>query len=313
MNAKKLTEGALLLAVYVVLMLLTVHVPVIGIVSNFFLALPFIIFTAKNDRKSSLVFLVGAFFLSLIFGSIFAVPLALSYGLTGFAIGEMIKMGKSRVAVFIAGTIVFLFTIVIEYIGTIVLFDMNIMEETTVMLEESVEQSLSMLEAIGQTPDPAMVEQLETSIGMVRDLVPSLFVTASLLLVFFIQLVSLPIANRFGVSVPKWPPLQDLTLPKSLLWYYLIVIIASLFVNVDQGGYWYTAILNLSYILQYFMVFQGVTFLFFIAHEKNVSKAFPIIAVVLMFLIPLLLYLVRILGIIDLGFDLRKKLKEKNG
>lgn len=311
MDAKRLTEGALLLAVFTVLLLITLYVPILSIIVNLFLALPFIFFSAKNKWSHSIVFLFASLFISMIFGTVLAIPLALSYGLTGVVIGYLIREGKSRIAAFIGGTITFLVTLVLEYVAAIILFEMNFIKEAIVLFEESLDQSLQMLEALGQTPNEMVIEQFEASLQLLETLMPSLFVLASLFIVFFIQLVSLPIVSRFGIKVPKWPPLKDMKLPKSLIWYYLAVLVASLFINVEQQDYWYSAILNLSFILQNCMLLQGVFFIFFFSHEKKISKAVPIITTVLMFFIPILLYIVRILGIIDLGFDLRKRLEKK--
>lgn len=90
-NVHKLTEGAVLLAVFAVLLLISLYVPILGTVSVFFLALPFIMFAAKNNRMGAIVFLTGGVLLSLIIGSIMGIPLALTFGLTGTVIGIFIK------------------------------------------------------------------------------------------------------------------------------------------------------------------------------------------------------------------------------
>ena len=71
-NVHKLTEGAILLAIFAVLLLLTLYLPILGAVVNLFLSLPFIMYGAKNNRKSSLVFLVASIFISLIVGTSFS-------------------------------------------------------------------------------------------------------------------------------------------------------------------------------------------------------------------------------------------------
>ena len=88
-------------------------------------------------------------------------------------------------------------------------------------------------------------------------------------------------------------------------------MIAALALQPEKGTYWFWVISNLSFILQMLMVLQGVAFVFYLTHVKGYPKAVPIIVIVLMFLLPFILYIVRILGIIDLGFDLRKRLGEK--
>lgn len=310
-NAHKLTEGALFLAIFAVLLLITIYIPVLGVVVNLFIPLPFIMFSAKNDRKSSLVLLLGAIFISFIVGTVLAIPLALSYGLTGIVIGDFIREKKSRVAGFIAGSMTFLMTLVIQYVISVVFLEMDIIQETMQIFEQSISQAMNMLEAFGQAPDPQMVEQFETSVEMLKVLVPSIFVMLSFTTVFIIELLSFPIAKRFGIAVPKWKSFQELRLPKSLLWYYLLVLIISILLNPEQGTFLYTATMNLSFILQLFMVLQGLSFIYYLSYVKEMPKIIPILVTVFTFIFPIVLYIVRILGIIDLGFDLRKRLETK--
>lgn len=310
-NAHKLTEGALFLAIFAVLLLITIYIPVLGVVVNLFIPLPFIMFSAKNDRKSSLVLLLGAIFISFIVGTVLAIPLAVSYGLTGIVIGDFIREKKSRVAGFIAGSMTFLMTLVIQYVISVVFLEMDVIQETMQIFEQSISQAMNMLEAFGQAPDPRMVEQFETSVEMLKVLVPSIFVMLSFVTVFIIELLSFPIAKRFGMTVPKWKSFRELRLPKSLLWYYLLVLIISILLNPEQGTFLYTATMNLSFILQLFMVLQGLSFIYYLSYVKEMPKIIPILVTVFTFIFPIVLYIVRILGIIDLGFDLRKRLEVK--
>lgn len=310
-NTYKLTEGAILLAIFAVMLLITLYIPVLSIVMNFFLALPFMLFGAKHDLKSTTVFTIAAVLLSMIIGSFLAIPLALAYGTTGAVMGYLIRQKKRRLAVFMAGSIVFLINLVAQYALSIVLFKINFIEELMDTFRLSVDQSIKMLEQFGQAPDEKMIKQFESMVDLMETLVPSMFVMASFLLIFVVQLASFPFLKRFGITVPNWGPFRELTLPKSILWYYLLTMLAAMIMRPEEGTYWFWVIANLSFILQMLMVLQGVSFVFYITHVKGYPKAVPIVVIVLVFLLPFVLYIVRILGIIDLGFDLRKRLGEK--
>lgn len=310
-NTYKLTEGAILLAIFAVLLLITLYIPGLGMVVNFFLSLPFLMFGAKHDWKSTAVFTLAAVLLSMILGSFLAMPLALAFGTTGAVMGYMVREGKSRFAVYIAGSVVFLVNLVAQYALSIVLFNINFIDEMVTVFRSSVDQAINMLEQMGQTPDEKLIKQFETMVDMIEVLVPSMFVMSSFLIVFLLQLASFPFMKRFGIQVPVWRPFRELNLPKSILWYYLITMIVALVMQPEQGTYWFWVISNLSFILQMLMVLQGIAFVFYFTHIKGYTKAVPIIVIVLMFLLPFVLYIVRILGIIDLGFDLRKRLGEK--
>ncbi|WP_436374339.1 YybS family protein [Cytobacillus sp. BC1816] len=309
-NVHKLTEGAVLLAVFAVLLLISLYVPFLGTLSVFFLALPFIMFSAKNNRMYAIVFLTGGILLSLIIGSFMALPLVLPFGLTGTVIGIFISENKGRLPSFIAGTLVFLASLLILYAAAVALFNVNIIQEGINMMEESIQISEGVLEGFGQNADKA-VEQFTEGLKMIETLTPSLFVMTSVISVFVIQLVSFPIAKRFGIQVESWKPFREMSLPKSILWYYLITIIVSFLFNPSEGSYWFMALVNIAFILQIFMVIQGLSLIFFFSHLKGWPKAVPVLAAVFTFLMPFLLYIVRILGIIDLGFDLRQRLGKK--
>lgn len=310
-NTYKLTEGAILLAIFAVLLLITFYIPGLGLIVNLFLSLPFLFFGAKYDGKSTAVFTLAAVLLSMILGSLLAIPLALAYGTTGAVMGYMVGKGKSRFVAYIAGSLVFLLNLVAQYALSVVLFKINIIEELMKAFRVSTDQAIKMLEKMGQAPDEKLIKQFETMIDMMEVLMPSMFVMASFLIVFLLQLVSFPFLKRFGIKVPAWPPFRELNLPKSILWYYLIAMIAALIMQPEKGTYWFWAISNLTFILQMLMVLQGLSFVFYVTHIKRYPKAVPIIVIILTFLLPFVLYIVRILGIIDLGFDLRKRLGEK--
>lgn len=310
-NVHKLTEGALFLATFAVLLLMTLYIPVLGIVINLFLALPFIMFAAKNDRKSTIVFFIGALLISFIVGTILALPLTVLYGLTGIVLGDFIREKRSRISGYIAGTFAFLIVTILTYAASVTFFNVDIIKESIQAIKLSMDQSKEILGALGQTPDPKMMEQFEMGIEMLQTLVPSIFVMSSILIVLVIQFVSFPISKRFGIEIPKWKPFRELQIPKSLLWYYLGVLVASLIFNPEEGTFWYTALINLAFVLQFFMVLQGLSLIYYFSYQKGYPKAIPIIITVLTFLFSFLLSIVRILGIIDLGFDFRKRINER--
>jgi uncharacterized protein YybS (DUF2232 family) len=312
-NVHKLTEGSVLLAIFAVLLLITLNVPVLGFVTNLFLVLPFIYFSWKNDWKGISVFLVAATIISLIVGTVLAVPFTILFGTTGIALGYLSQKNKSRTTILMVASLVFLINVLIQYGAAVVLFEFNFIKETTQMMQQSFEASFKMLGAVGQstTEVEKLKEQMDTMLKSIQTLLPSMLVMGSFGMVFFLQLINFPILKRFGFKFPQWKPFRELSLPKSILWYYLITALLSIVLRPEEGTYIHTALWNLSYILQILLVVQGLSFVYFYSHLKGWPKVVSIMATVFLFLIPLILYIIRILGIIDLGFDLRKRLVKK--
>lgn len=307
-NVHKLTEGAILLAAFTVMLLITLYVPIIGVVFNLFLSLPFIMFAAKNNHKDSLVFLIASLVLTLMVGTLLSIPLTFAYGLTGIVIGDFIRRKKGRKAAYVAGSIALLFNLVLQYAIAVAFFQVNFIDQSFELFRESMEQSFSIMNAIGQEPTDALINQFNNGITMVESLVPSLFVLTSFIIVFFIQLVSYPIAKRFGVKLSESEPFRDISFPKHIMYYFIISFIASLLLQAEVGSYMHVALTNIMFILQVLIIIQGISFILFYSHLKGWPKSISTITIILLLIVPFLLYIVWILGIIDLGFDLRKRL-----
>lgn len=309
-NTRMLTEGALMLAVFAVLLFLSVYVPMATLITNFFLILPFLFYSAKYPVKNAIVLLVGAIVMSAII-SVLAVPIAVLYGTTGLVMGYCIRSGKSKLISYMASSMVFLVNIVLVYAATVTLFQFNFMDEFTQTFRASAEKYSNLLESLGQTPNVQITQQIEDMIKLTKVLAPSLLIGVAFVSVILLMVVNFPILKRFGVNVPQFPPFRNLKFPRSILWYYLITLIISLVADLKEGTYLYMVVMNAAYILQMLLLIQGLAFIFYYSYLKNWSRAIPIIATVMTFLWPIFFSIVKLLGIIDLGFDLRERLARK--
>lgn len=61
-QTKFITEGAALLAIYAILLLVSLYVPVLGTVVTFALPLPFILFTIKYRLSNAFIIFTGCAF-----------------------------------------------------------------------------------------------------------------------------------------------------------------------------------------------------------------------------------------------------------
>lgn len=309
-NARTLTEGALLLAIYTVLLLLTVYVPVLNIITPFFLVLPYIIYSEKYGLKPALVMLAAAVFISLLAGAfLITLPLTLSFGAVGIIIGWMLKNQKSKMMIYLVSSFVFLVSSVIEYIVSILLLDMNLIREFIDSFKKILIDAFQRAEEMGQPLPSGKMEDIRSSMELFEILIPSFFLTSSLAVMLIIISVNFPLLRRIGIHTAEFPPFRNWKLPQSIVWYYLITLILMITVRPEVGTYLHWALFNLFYVLQLLLVVQGLSFIYFFAHLKNWPKGLVILISVLAF--PLYEF-VRILGIIDLGFDLRQRLQRKS-
>ncbi|MGZ0087457.1 YybS family protein [Caldibacillus thermoamylovorans] len=306
-NTHVLTEAAIELALFAVLFLLALYVPVIGIVATLFLALPFMVFTMRHGWIPAMLLLAAALVVSGLIGSLLALPMALMFGTFGIAVGALLSKQRNRYVVLLVGTFVFLANIVLDYIISIQFLHVDLIEDTLVLVRESFDTAMRLMEGMGQAPSLEMQRQIEQGLKLIGYMIPTLFVIAALALAYVTIVVSLPVMKRLKLPVGSWPPFRELTWPKSVLWIYVVVLLLSLF-PLEEGSFAYMAVLNVSYVLHLAMIVQGFSFLYAVAYKKGIAKGVVVAGTVLCLFLPFLLYLVAIFGIIDLGFDLRRRI-----
>ncbi|MEH7224777.1 YybS family protein [Bacillus sp. JJ1566] len=306
-KAKIITEGAMLLAIYSVLLLLTLYVPLLGIVLSFLLPIPFILFTVKYRVKQSMLFILIAFLLSGLLGSVFGIIHTIMFGISGILLGELINRGRSGIELFLGSCLSYLFSIVLLYVTAVLILQIDVYDLIRESSRESFAMAESIMRATGGEVNTEAIAQLEESIEMMQYMIPSMFVLIAMVLAFVTVVAMKPVLVRLQVKMNPFPPFREISFPKSILWYYLLILLFS-FVELEKGTFGYTAFLNLFFVLQWFMVIQGLSFIYYFCHQKGITKAVPI---VLTILTPFLLYIIRILGIIDLGFQLRNRINGK--
>jgi len=309
-KAHVLTEGAVLLAIYLVLMLFARYVPIIGTIILFVLPLPFIIFTIRHGISLTFLLIFAGSILSILFGSIFSIITAVTFGLSGLTMGYFYKQKQTQ-GVLVGGSLAYTFSIIVSYIGAKLFMNIDFIHDSISILEQSIQQSKSILESF--TTDEKLSEQftqLEQGLDLMVHLVPTMFITIGVISAVITHLLAIPILKRLRFDLAPLKPFRDWKLPQSIVWYYLIVSIL-LMVNIDKDTFFFIAVINLYFILQFFVLLQGYSFIFYYSYTKGWSKAVPISIMIGSFLIPILLYLIRILGIIDLGFPLRGKIMKK--
>ncbi|WP_155891556.1 YybS family protein [Heyndrickxia acidiproducens] len=310
-KTKMLTEGALLAAVFGIFVLVLSYVPLIGPVAIFFLILPFLIFCSKYPLKYLIVFSAACLFISMLAGTTALLPFALLYGGTGFVMGYCIQLKKSKLFIYLASSLTFLAGLIIGLFVSIKFFHLNIINENLKQLRESVNQSRTMLEQFGQQSSIENLNKMADSmVSLYQIYLPSFLLLFSFLAVFVLMAVNFPVAKRLGVPVPKWSPYREFRLPKSVLWYYVICLVLSMFIETDASSFLSKAVMNLLLIFEILVLMQGFSLINFYSYEKKWPKVFFVMAVIFAIIFSPLLYLVMILGIIDIGFDFRRYIRK---
>ncbi|HHB2044259.1 TPA: YybS family protein [Bacillus cereus] len=307
-NTKFITEGAALLAIYAMLLLISMYVPILGAVVTFALPLPFILLTIRYKLSSAFVIFTAALFITVIVSQPMNLVKTTMFGLIGIVLGYMYKKQKKPVEILMAGTLAYLIGIMLIYVASIKFFNIDLMKQMQNMFNESMTQSEKIVTAAGM---PISKEQKELFVQMndiLQTVFPSILVMVSVCLSWITVIISGSALRKLKHDVIPWPKFKDIQLPKSIVWYYVIFILLSTFIKVEPTSYLHMVFSNLYVIFALLLVLQGLTFIAFLAHSKGFTKGVPIISFIACMFIPMLFPLVTILDIIDLGISLRSKI-----
>ncbi|MED3035343.1 YybS family protein [Bacillus tropicus] len=307
-NTKFITEGAALLAIYAMLLLVSMYVPILGTVVTFALPLPFILLTIRYKLSSAFVIFTAALFITVIVSQPMNLVKTTMFGLIGIVLGYMYKKQKKPVEILMAGTLAYLIGIMLIYVASIKFFNIDLMKQMQNMFNESMTQSEKIVTAAGMPISKEQKELFAQFNDVLQTLFPSLLVMVSVCFSWITVMISGSVLRKLKHDVIPWPKFKDIQLPKSIVWYYVIFILLSTFIKVEPTSYLHMVFSNLYVIFALLLVLQGLTFIAFLAHSKGFTKGVPIISFIVCMFIPMLFPLVTILGIIDLGISLRSKI-----
>ncbi|KYG29631.1 YybS family protein [Alkalihalobacillus trypoxylicola] len=309
MNQTRLmVEGAMIAALFIVIYLVTTIVPFAFILTLWFLPTPFIVYGIRTSLKANLLVWFVSCILAFIFGGLSGLLLALFFATSGVVMGELYRRKKGSFSVLIGASLSFTVGMLGLYVATFFIMGENPMSFIKESLREQINVSEAMLSSIGQNTDN--LQPFYEMIDTIHYFAPLMLVVMGCTIAVITVIVNQAILKRLRIPFEKLPAFRDWRFPRFFIWYYLITMLL-LLIGFEEGSTLFLFVTNLYPLFGFVMIIQGLSFIFYYFHIKKQSIALPILILIVSFLTPLS-EIVRILGIIDLGFDLRSYVTKKN-
>jgi len=270
-----LTEGAIFVAIYTVFLLITLYVPILSVISIFFLSTPFIIFGIRHGIKQSFVLLLASIVMTFLVGSIVSLPIGLMFSVTGIIMAYFYRQ-KRQLFALIGGTISLLINFVLDYALSIVFLGVDLFSDVIQQAKSSVKETLAAFPSMDEEMKKTMMEQMNEQFDLLMNLLPSMFVIVSFMLAVIIHILNIGIIKRLKLNVGTITPFRDWKFPKSIIWYYLIATLLML-INLPKESFLNIALYNIVFVLQTVLLIQGFSFIFYFCHVKKLSKAVPVL------------------------------------
>ncbi len=307
-QTRQLISGAMTIVLFSILLAVSLYVPLVSLITSFFIAVPIAWYSAKFNRKSSILVTIVSIGISYFIGGLLAVPFAMIHALLGLVIGDAIRMKKSKLFMLLSTTIVLLISIAIQYVVVVLAFDFNPVKALLTIASNQYNQMGAFLERFDALPNN-YDKTVENILFMFETVMPSILIILLFLLVIVFINILLPVLKRLGLVVPKFPEFRNLKFPKSVLWYYMVVLVVTLFIELDKGTFAYMVFANAFLLLRVLLFLQGISFIRFYIHQQKWPKWVAFFVTILAFPLQTITLL---LGILDLGFNVRSYVKEKN-
>lgn len=318
-NMRALREGAMMVALTVILMILNKYVPMFSVVGVFMCGVPMAALAARNGFKIIISAVVSSFLVAILIdgGIISAVSTILMSVLPGAVAGYMLGRKKAFFYTLFATSLM----VCLGWIFELLMIELVVGQGIDKMFAEAIAQMRTamngVIQSLGQTiketagiSSDEFAEKLFQEVEFtIRTFFPSIVVVSSMFSAYIIIRLSGFIIKRAKLASIEVLPFSMLKAPRSIS---VVAVIAFLFyLFSDAKGVFASVLTNVVFVLYMVLGVCGLSFIDF--KIKNTIKSAPLrilIYVLVMFfggmLIGFVLNLLIIIGILDSGRDFRK-------
>lgn len=298
-NAKSM----LIWGVLYLLMLLTLITP-LGLITIHLMMIPLVLLFVLLDLKRFILLYAGIIAILIVAlgsdGFILAFT-SMFFLVPSIAMGIQYRKGATSSLAVTTGIVTLIVVMLLLLLFSSAL-GANITDSFTELLKADP-NFMTMINSFVQDED-----QIDSFLEMLMSMIPMMIIMIAAYYTMITHWLGRKLLTRLWKPVPKLKPMQEWMLPRSMVWYYLIVLVLDMVLVFNTGSVVSVIVINSLPLLTYAFALQAVSFLFFFTDIKGWNRALPIMALILLLFIPNLLAWI---GVIDVAFALRKWVKEK--
>lgn len=318
-NTKGFREGAMMVALSAVLLLVVRYMPLITVFVNIICAIPMAVLAMRNSFKVLIPAAIATFVITIIIDGnvISALSMLFMTYLPGVVAGYMMGKREPFFRVLIGTSL----SVCVGWIFEIVVLELFMENGISDMLSETLKQTETVLlsavekmnpqqlESLGMTPQVFVKTALEASGKIFRTMFPSMVIIFSMITGYFIIRASGFIAKRARLAEVETIPFSHLRAPRSMSTVAVLMYFIYLFMSAESR--FQPVFGNIVFVLYTIIGICGLSFIDF--KLKNKIKSFVvrflIYGLVLVFgglFMSFITNALIIIGILDAGRDFRR-------
>jgi uncharacterized protein YybS (DUF2232 family) len=326
LRTQGLTEGAILAALVALFAIATRYLPLLGAATALLCPLPLAILVIRHGFRTAAIAAVAATLVgAMLAGPLVGLAILVSFAPMGLVLGIGAQRGWPAVRTVVIGGIVSFVSIVLNFLGLMgggrVSFD-----EMARTMDRSIEMAGGLYTRLGLSPEQieAATKQMQQAAQLLPYLLPWTLVFAALFAAWLNYEVGRRVLHRFGYRWPTLPPLSTWRLPAAAIWliplsYGLLILGAQLAApgapapEAAREGLGAArslperAALGLLLTTQSLFMFQGIVAGWVIIGNYGFGRLGQIMAVVMVFAVPVLSIVAFVLGILDSALKVRDR------
>ncbi|TDQ38359.1 DUF2232 domain-containing protein [Aureibacillus halotolerans] len=300
-------EGFLLFLLYFALLLIGVNSPFFALIWML-LPLPFAVHASRHGVKAGgalgLIAIVASS-LVYVYVGLFAIPAVV----LGVGIGHWVMSKKSPFFIWAYSALIYVAMSIATVLTLTFVFQMDVNALYEANMEQTLAMSQQTFQSLGDDFAQEQADVLRAGFEEMRQLMPTLVAGSCAMLGWLTTILTLSVLKTTSPEKPRaWEPFRNWQFPKGYAIFYIIVSLLTMFINDDSA--FSVMLLNIFAVLLVLMAIQGFSFIFYFCRVKGYSKAIPIIVTIVSLLFSFItLFLIRFIGVFDLIFQLRSRLK----
>lgn len=314
-DIKSLTEGGLLTALTVVAALISVYIPVLGIVAAMIWPLPIVVLIVRHGiRWGVLSTIASDIIMSILIEPVMAFRMIIGFVLPSLVLGYgfrnnwpaaknlLLSLGVSMLSMLAALGMVFLAT------------GINPLAMQVDLLKESFDAAIVFYDSMGM--DPAHIqeskENFESAFKLIGMLMPLLILSTSLMVTWINFAVGGKVLRRLGHPVTLLPAFSDWKLPRFFAYAFAFALVGLYWGTTREIELLVQASVNVYVLATIAGFIQGSSMLSALANRFRVSRFIFWLLIFFIFLNGLLAQIVSFAGLFDMIFDYRGKLNRQS-
>ncbi len=315
-RTKALVESSLLVALAVVLFMASNTIPIVGIAFTFLCPAPLVVLGLRHSlKRAALGSVVATLIISIMLGVVGGVFFLFGFAVLGVGLGALGRKRDNAVEIVLYGILVSLASklvlmVIVSRLTGVNPFSLDTKEFTAVL-----DRVMDLYSKTGLIPSgslSSMRQQFEATFRIIPQVFPALLTIAAAIDCLLSYIVSRVILVRLGRGVlPPLPPFGEWRFPRNIFWALLAsALLPFVGASFPWGSTLSRAGINLRLLVSLLFMIQGMSVAWALMEKTRFSgKLSRSLIIFVAILVPLLSYMLIIVGLVDIWWDLRSRLR----